>query len=184
MEITSILGAGMKSVAPYKIYIIIGALLALMVGEFFFVKDIYVTAGQVEIAKLKNEQLEAISKNKDRIRSTETTLAAAKLELENENVANKRKISEIHTYYTNLVKRDGLRDPGRKTACDSVPGNPGANGGDQGSGENARLSEEASGFLLELTREADEMKADYTTCYKWKTRASEALKNFNNQAKP
>ena len=167
------------ALTPLKLYIIAGALVALIVGEFFFVRDIYVTACDAKVLKIKSDHDEAIKKFKDEVRVKENKLGEVKHELEVQNVESKKKISETHTYYTNRIARDGLRDPGRKTPATGLPADPVVPGCPERPKCDTRLSEEASGFLLTLTREADEMKSDYATCYSWMTKVKQVL-----QAKP
>ena len=161
---------------PYKMYVIAGALVALVVGEFFFVRDIYVTKWKLEITTIRAENEQAAKEHLEKIRITEADLAAAKLQLENDNVVNKKKIADVNAVHAKYVAEHGLRDPGRKAPAGNVSCNPGSVVSNPGPVENARLSEEASGFLLALTREADEMKADFQTCYAWKNKVMQILK--------
>lgn len=163
----------------YKIYIILAALVALVAGEFFFVRDIYTTKCDVKVQAINEKNLKDTNANLERVRLIEKDLATTKDELEKSNVERKKKVSELHTYYTDYIAKHGLRDPGRKPSepAPAVPGNPGAAGNDAGSCNDSRLSDQASGFLLGLTKEANEVKEDYKTCYEWAEKVREALKN-------
>jgi hypothetical protein len=165
----------------YKIYIIIAALAALVAGEFFAVRSHYVTQCEVKIKTINEKNLKDQNTNLEKIRIIEKDLANTKDELERTNVERKKKIADLHAYYADYIAKHGLRDPGRKTnpTAPAVPGSSGAASDNAGSCEDQRLSDQAGGFLLELTREADEVKADYQTCYEWAEKVRKALKPEN-----
>ena len=62
----------------------------------------------------------------------------------------------------------GLRDPGRRQSCPTALPNAAATAEQPSAGTaDARLSAEASEFLLEFAREADRAAQYASTCYQW-----------------
>lgn len=151
----------------YKFYIIAGALIALVVGEFFFVRDIYVTKHDLAIAKIERDN--AIARNDviEKLRVVEHKLETTKSELEATNAKSKEEIERLDSVHREYVRVNKLRDPGKSAtpkpiSCDSGTANVTTEPEDD-----TALSSSSSEFLLDLTKEADKLRTDYATCMDW-----------------
>lgn len=92
---------------------------------------------------------------------------ATKLEMRN---AQKRKqLDGVLADNRRLVRElNGLRDPGLRTRCDdAMSAAASASGVIDAASAGARLSDEASEFLLEFARLGDEAASYAQTCYAW-----------------
>lgn len=83
---------------------------------------------------------------------------------EEQNAASQKKHNDELAYYRALVaKRGGLYDT-HSTTSRPTTGNPGST---ESTPSANRLSEEATGFLLDLTNKADQVVDQYLTCQKY-----------------
>ena len=160
----------------YKAYIMAALFVAVLVAQFIYVRGVYVNEGdaRVQAVELMYQTLQAQAAAA--LHAKENQLAELNQQMETQNVNAKRKVEEANRRYSNYVSTHGLRDPG--TAPVSRPGantSAGSANNTQGAQCNRELSKEASGFLLELTREADELKEDYATCINWTNQVKSTL---------
>lgn len=149
----------------YKVLVMVGAIAALMIGEFFVVRSYYLTYHDNEILKINNANLEKVNEQIEIAHGIEQRLLAAKTELEKEHAKRKGETDAAYDRGVAWVRKHGLRDPGKRASCasNSVPGNPGTSNSSGGT-DAGTLSPEASEFLLKLTREADKLRDDYQLC--------------------
>jgi hypothetical protein len=128
---------------------------------------------------LSNEKLaaEKFAEASDRAAEIERTHAALAQDLEIKNVEANKLLDEALVKNRSLARElGGLRDPfakppsgcpvpsGTSTSSNSNDGTPTGRFSDEASG---LLSNEASEFLLEFAREADEAASYATTCHNW-----------------
>lgn len=165
------------SLSVYRAYIIMAAIVAVLACEFVYVRDVYTQQGEARYNELHAQYDALAAEMKIELQNKELALANANQELERKNADSKRKIDEANRRYVDLAKSRGLWDPGTTPmrTPNGVP-NSGSTAGAEGSKCDRELSAEAGGFLLTITKEADELKADYATCMSWVSKTREILK--------
>ena len=161
-----------------KILILI-AFIAVLAGEYFYVKHQSNQECQMKLQLLQNEFDKKVAAAQQELHNKEMQLNDMTIKLEKQNVEAKKQIQTINRKYAEYVKsHGGLRDPGKPNSSTNTNGNSNSTPATQ-SAESAgdrKLSDEATKFLLDLTAEADELKADYSTCYEWANKVQEILK--------
>ena len=120
---------------------------------------------------LSNEKLaaEKFAEASDRAAEIERTHAALAQDLEIKNVEANKLLDEALAKNRSLARKlGGLRDPLAKppSGC-PVPSGTGTPSNPDDGATTGRLSDEASEFLLEFSREADEAANYATTCHNW-----------------
>ncbi len=161
----------------YKLYIIIAAIVALVVGEFFFVRDIYVTKMELTISKINLESERVKGENLQTIIKKNEEIASIKSELEKQNVKSKEEIDKINSDHLAYVRKYGLRDPGKPAVSNPVPKDPGSTCYSTGPRDDSRLSDSSSEFILTLTHEANKLRIDYKTCMDWMDQVKRLMNN-------
>lgn len=162
----------------YRTPIIIAALIAVLATEFVYVRGVYVKEGEAKVQAVQLEYQQRDADMASQLHAKETELANLNQQLEKQNANAKRKVEEANRRYTDLVNSRGLWDPGTTPMPHaSSGGNSGASSNAEGPQCNREFSKEASGFLLSITREADELKEDYATCMEWASKARAILKS-------
>lgn len=162
----------------YKTYFLIAAVVFVLGSEFVYVRGVYVNEGNAKVAALKADYDARAAKLAEELHAKEQKLNEVNQELEKQNVDAKKKIDAANKRYAQYVAAHGLRDPGVQTRPGAAEGgNSGTSGESSGSCQNRELSVEASGFLLGITKEADELAADYKTCYDWATKVREIMRS-------
>ena len=120
------------------------------------------------IEKQKKEASQVLLKTTTELLEKEREAVKKNGELEKQYVQSMQKISSISNTNRELIKRSGgLHDPGYREGCSCTNTTTGSSreSKDQTNGPN--LSAEATGFLLNLTEDADKIAIYANTCYKW-----------------
>lgn len=104
----------------------------------------------------------------EQVRQIEKQHALITTQLEIKNGQLKEQIDSIYTENRRLTRDlNGMRDPGvRATRCAVPTASPTASGSDDQT-TGARLSDEASEFLLTFANDSDKVALYAQTCYKW-----------------
>lgn len=120
---------------------------------------------------LSKEKLaaERLSEAAERVAEVERNHAALAQDLEIKNVEANKLLDEALVKNRRLAHElGGLRDPFAKSSSScSVSQNTGTPSNPDDGATTGRLSDEASEFLLEFAREADEAANYATTCHNW-----------------
>lgn len=152
----------------YKMAVAIAGVVLLMGVEAYFVRDYYVMQGEAKVAKINSDNQQAQIDRDKLIKKEEAKAQAVKDKLEKDNVQAKKDIAAANNRYAAYVRAHGLRDPGSKTPGEQLPSDSGtASCSNSQPATDGKLSEQASDFLLALTRSADDLAADYKTCRDW-----------------
>lgn len=120
---------------------------------------------------LSNEKLaaEKFAEASDRAAEIERNHAALAQDLEIKNVEANKLLNETLAENRRLARElGGLRDPFAKpsSGC-SVPTSTSTSSNSNDGASSGKLSEEASEFLLEFARDADDAANYATTCHNW-----------------
>lgn len=118
------------------------------------------------IAAQQIEAAAALLQATDAVLIHERRAAELKDKLETDNANAQRKISKTLDDNRRLVAANGLRDPGAASEC-AMPANASAASSGKTGASGARLSEQASEFLLSLTADADRVVAQLDACRAW-----------------
>lgn len=111
---------------------------------------------KAEYANARAEELEALN-----TALMETMIQAD--EIERKHYEAEKQIKNLSTANRRLAAElGGLRDPGKNSSCGA-----GTSGDSQNETASGRLSEAASGFLLDFAERADEAAIYAMTCYEW-----------------
>lgn len=161
--------------------IALAAVLGLVVGATgsgLFVKRYVDNAWTAKVEKQKTEAATQLQAATDRAIKAERQHNAIAKELEVQSEISKQKLDDAYRDNRALsTQLGGLRDPGRRPSG-SCPSGATAGAAQQPAGETAGapLSAEASDFLLDFARQADDAAQYANTCYNWLKRL-EGLKH-------
>lgn len=146
----------------------IGALLAGVTG-WRLTKNYVDAEWQVKIDKQKSEASAKLQDATEKVLVAERKASALAKELGVRDEIKRHELDAIGRENRRLVAElGGLRDPGRRPSCggpakaDAEPATAVGEPADSGN-----LSDAASEFLLELTRDADEVARYADTCHQW-----------------
>lgn len=169
----------------YKTYIMVAALIAVLVAEFVYVRGVYVNEGTARVVELQAKFDRAVAASQAELFVKERALFETNHQLEKQNVMSKQAIDAANKRHTDYVATHGLRDPGVRAATSNHTNNSSI--GTSKSPESCNsgeLSVEASGFLLELTKEADELAQDYATCMQWTQEVTSITHSHSSSDQP
>lgn len=121
------------------------------------------------IGQQKVEAARQLQEATDKALASERGNVAKANKLEKDNVQKQTALDGILADNHRLAAElGGLRDPGRRTSCDSaVPTGTGGTGNAAVGSSEGRLSAEASQFLLDFARDADRAAQYANTCHDW-----------------
>lgn len=121
------------------------------------------------IAIQKVEAAKILQSETERVIEAERFANNYKDKLEKQHANSEKRINATLADNRRLTKQlGGLRDPGRRTDCqNTVPRNSKTSGVNSKQTSQGRLSDEASGFLLELAADADKAAEYALMCHKW-----------------
>jgi len=120
--------------------------------------------------KTNLEMFEVLKKSNDKLAEIEKINNNLTKEMENKNVENKKKINDLYIINRNLSKQyGGLRDPGRTISGVGDQLSAASNTAEytKNTAYERRLSNEASEFLLEYGKNADEVAEYANICHEW-----------------
>jgi hypothetical protein len=119
------------------------------------------------VGKMQNEANIALRQAVDKLIETERNNAKLANEIEVSHVENRKKLDDLFADNLRLASEyAGMYDRYATNSC-SVSGKPDTSGNPNNATSGARLSDQASGFLLNESRRADEAAAYAAACYEW-----------------
>lgn len=119
------------------------------------------------VGKMQNEANLALRQAVDKLIETERNNAKLANEIEVSHVENRKKLDDLFADNLRLASEyAGMYDRYASNSC-SVSGKPDTSGNTANSPSGARLSDQATGFLLNESRRADEAAAYAAACYEW-----------------
>jgi len=119
------------------------------------------------VSKMQSEANIALHNAVDKLIATERENAKLAQEIEVNYVENRKKLDDLFADNLRLAgEYAGLYDRYATNSC-SVSGKSDSSGNPNNATSGARLSNEASGFLLNESRRADEAAAYAAACYEW-----------------
>lgn len=119
------------------------------------------------VGKMQAEANVALRQATDKLIETERQNAKLAQDIEVSHVENRKKLDDLFADNLRLASEyAGLYDRYATNSC-SVSGKPDTSGNPNNATSGARLSDQASGFLLNESRRADEAAAYATACYEW-----------------
>ena len=119
------------------------------------------------VGKMQTEANIALRQATDKLIETERQNAKLAQDIEVSHVENRKKLDDLFADNLRLASEyAGLYDRYASNSC-SVSGKPDSSGNPNNATSGARLSNEASGFLLNESRRADEAAAYAAACYEW-----------------
>jgi hypothetical protein len=119
------------------------------------------------VGKMQNEANIALRQAVDKLIETERNNAKLANEIEVSHVENRKKLDDLFADNLRLASEyAGMYDRYASNSC-SVSGKPDTSGNPNNATSGARLSDQASGFLLNESRRADEAAAYAAACYEW-----------------
>lgn len=124
---------------------------------------------EASIAKQKSGAATELQAATERAIKAERAQNELSTQLEVQHVESQKQLDNVLADNRKLsAKLGGLRDPGRRASCSSaVPASTTTTGRAQDTTTDSRLSNEASGFLLEFARDADRAAEYANTCHNW-----------------
>lgn len=119
------------------------------------------------VGKMQNEANLALRQAVDKLIETERNNAKLANEIEVSHVENRKKLDDLFADNLRLASEyAGMYDRYASNSC-PVSGKPDTSGNPTNSPSGARLSDQATGFLLNESRRADEAAAYAAACYEW-----------------
>lgn len=119
------------------------------------------------VGKMQDEGNKALLAATDKLIQTERENARLANEVEANHVQASNKINDLYADNLRLASEySGLYDRYATSSC-AMSGKPDTPSGANNATTGGRLSNEASGFLLNESRRADEAAAYARTCYEW-----------------
>lgn len=119
------------------------------------------------VGKMQVEANKALQEATNRLVQVERENAKLAQDIEVSHVENRKKLDDLFADNLRLASEySGLYDRYASSSC-SVSGKPNTSGNPNNSTSGARLSDQASGFLLNESRRADEAAAYAAACYEW-----------------
>lgn len=127
-----------------------------------------------KIQALKNEVNAASLSAQEKYRKAEQELQGQVTDLLEESHARQMEIYRLASFNAQLVfELGGLRDPGN--SCGSSSENENKNSGSDSKTATGKLSRKATQFLLDLTREADEVREQLRLCQEFVRKLPEGV---------
>lgn len=151
---------------------VVSALAGLLIGggaSWYFTADYKDASWKTEISAQKAEADKQLEAAKERTQKVEKRAIELANSVEVLNGQHEKKLKDVYAVNRRLTAElGGLRDPGRRpSSANTVPSNSTAPAQSETETTGAQLSAEASEFLLEFARQADEAAQYATTCYTW-----------------
>lgn len=158
----------MTAIRDMILAFVLGALLATA-GTWRLTRNYVDGQWRAEVSKQKSEAAKQLQEAADKVLTAERKASALSTEIGVKDEIQRRELDAIGRENRRLVTElGGLRDPGRRPSCGG-PATPTAvaTAPAGATADPANLSDEASEFLLELTRDADEVARYAATCHQW-----------------
>lgn len=151
----------------------LGALAAVAVASgaaaWWLTREHYIEERIAYIASQRAAEVELIRRHADEVLALQARNHDAAARLDAQHAQHQSELDKALADNRDLARRlGGLRDPGRRpTGACPVPVTTDAASEPAGDPAAGRLSDEASEFLLEFARQADEAAAYARTCHAW-----------------